>query len=475
MEDPSEALDFWRALDLRSATALHLTRWPAVSDRGFSPAAAGRLEQLRPRSPVPGGRVELEGVDARNFMVPALLEGRIEHLIWVLPSEGHPENPLEWARMELQEWLDLDLEEYASLREHEGRVEGRLLGGRITLCRIDYLPVLSGPVVLHLDVSYMLDTSDRVWILPSDLARQVSWIPACALSVSHSIRPGFVPPRYRYLGELAWRLLGGELAPDEAARLRAVDEELGALRASGATGEGFEALLAAQPGLPPWLQAGVLAAAAEAAREGPDGPRGRRARELDPACAGDPLIRARMLSLRGRLEEALEAWREVEADRLAQGPLARLAQTDLLGRLERWEEAGLVLQGLVADATLPVELQTAAARRLAQALTRQGRLDEALQAHRSAAGLEGGSPSVLRELGMALARAGRPDEAEGVFRQAIRKGPSRLGTLEAHLELAHLYRLQGREEQARVELSEARRKDRAGLYSLEPLARKAGS
>lgn len=437
LEDHAEALPFWRELGIHGGTCLHLTRWPAVSDRG-------------------------EGIDARNFLVPAMREGVVGHLIWVLPSDGFPEHPLEWARLELQDWLDLGIDEYASLYEHEGRVHGTLLGRQLTICRVDYLPVLNGPVMLDVDASYMLDAQDRVWTPPSELARQIAWVPATAVTVSQSIERGFVPPAMRYLGEMALRLLSGTVTEAEALRLRDVDEALVDLRHRRARPEAFEALL--DPSLPDWLQAGVLAGAAEA--EGPDGPRARKLQELDPRYCDLPLARARRCFYRGRDAEALEAC--AAADREAGGgtPQCGLMAAALLGRLERREEAIAVLRRLGEDAERSSAERAEACAQLGELLAREGRLDQSLQALRLAVELDGSRTRYQRALGLALARAARPAEAEVVLQKAIRDRPDRLGTLEAHMELAHLYRLDGREDLARAELRQVQQKDTAGLYSL---------
>lgn len=437
LEDHAEALPFWKELGIHGGTCLHLTRWPAVSDRG-------------------------EGLDARNFLVPALREGVVTHLIWVLPSDGFPDHPLEWARMELQEWLDLEVEEYASLYEHEGRVHGTLLGRQLTLCRVDYLPVLNGPVMLDVDASYMLDAQDRVWTPPSELARQIAWVPATAVTVSQSIERGFVPPALRYLGEMALRLLSGTVSEAEALRLRDVDEALVELRHRGARPEEFEALL--EPSLPDWLQAGVLAAAAEA--EGPEGPRTRRLQDLDPRYCDLPLARARRCFYRGRDTEALEACAAADREAGGASPRCGLMTATVLGRLERWDEAISVLRLLGDDAGRPPSERAEAYAQLGELLTRQGRQEQALQALHSAVELDGARSRYQRSLGLALARAAHAAEAEAVLQRAIRDRPQSLGALEAHMELAHLYRLDGREDLARAELRQVQQKDKAGLYSL---------
>lgn len=459
LEDHAEALPFWRELGIRGGTCLHLTRWPAVSDRGFLPAA---IEALEGRAEA--AQLDSAGVDARNFLVPALLDGTIAHLIWVLPSDGYPEHPLEWARLELQGWLDLGIDEYDSLDEHEGRVHGTLLGRQITICRVDYLPVLSGPVMLDVDVSYMLDGQDRVWTPPSELARQIAWVPATAVTVSQSIERGYVPHALRYLGEMALRLLSATVDEAEALRLRDVDEALVELRHRQGSPEEFERLLDAD--LPDWLQAGVLAAAAEAAREGPDGPRSRRLQDLDPRYCEQPLARARMCFYRGRDAEALEACAAADRDGGGGTPRCRLMHAILLGRLERWDEAVAVFGALGEDPSLSPAERAEAHASLGDVLTRRGRFEEAIASLRRAVELDGARTRYLRALGLALARAARPAEAELVLQKAIRLRPDRLGTLEAHMELAHLYRLDGREDLARAELRQVQRKDRSGLYSI---------
>ncbi|MEW6281630.1 MAG: hypothetical protein AB1758_23670, partial [Candidatus Eremiobacterota bacterium] len=146
VEDHCQALDFWRECGVRGAACVHVDAHLDVTETGTERGSVY----------IPGG------LNCGNFLYLALAEGLVEHLVWVIPPALA--GTLAWARRELQEWVDLTGAEYASLCLRDGRVEGRLLGRRLTICRLDVgLPELAPPVLLDVDVDYLVAEEQHLW------------------------------------------------------------------------------------------------------------------------------------------------------------------------------------------------------------------------------------------------------------------------------------------------------------------------
>ena len=148
-DDHYEAFPLWREAGLSGLTCLHVDAHLDVMADGFTPQMVKRiattqtragLEEFRNHDELPWG-----GFHCGNYLYPALLDGTVTTLIWMLPRDIIKGNSfLDGTRQELQNWVDMTFDEYSSLRCEEGRVEGTLLGRRLIVCTSDSMPELSG-------------------------------------------------------------------------------------------------------------------------------------------------------------------------------------------------------------------------------------------------------------------------------------------------------------------------------------------
>ena len=478
MEDHCDAYPFWKELGVRGKVCVHVDAHLDVSTDGFTSSSLQKILACGTRADLEACRVSeylpWGGFHCGNYLYPALVGGMVEHLVWVLPPHLPVGNPVEWARDELQHWLELTADEYRSLRAEDGRVEGRLAGRRLTLCTADRLPPDLGrgePVLLDLDVDYFLDPRDRVWQTPEALRRQLGDLPVEALTVAWSVNGGYTPLEHRYLGEVSLALFG---EADE--RWNPVVDALleeDRRRETPGTRADYAGVLEGLEAPPTWLRAAVALKQGLADGEPPGGPRHLQAALLDEAWRLQPLNQGALHFRREEYDQA-EAWLDRAAGespdleplcRYMQG-LADLKRHRLDGAAGRWLP-------LVSSPRLGPAERSHVAYMRGKVLRSLGRAAEASDSLALALEAWPDQPVFLHHLGLALRDAGRPEEAAAALRRSVRLEPDRLGAADARLALAEVYDTLGRAGLAQAERRRVAQTDPTGFRALKACLRGA--
>lgn len=202
----------WRDAGIRAATLVHVD-------------AHHDIERAR----------EDGAIDIGNFIRAAIRDGIVAAVSWVVPE------PM-WHDPRTRRWLWREL---AYARADTPRIAGDTLltafdGVPVWVGTLDALPAAAGPVLLDVDIDFMLSAARHPkvsqwplpvpWCWPEELAgrlRARHLQPAC-VTIATSVTGGFTPLRWQHLGrDLAMRLEGG----GEPARLRAFDAIAEAARA----------------------------------------------------------------------------------------------------------------------------------------------------------------------------------------------------------------------------------------------------
>ncbi|MDP2996081.1 MAG: tetratricopeptide repeat protein [Bryobacterales bacterium] len=234
-----------------------------------------------------------------NFICPALKEGIVREVYWVVPDATWEGRAGQRAVLRhLRKILKKYPESSRRPKIGERSITATVLGKPLTVCPLASLPVIAEQVLLDLDTDYLLiprvsygesDAHSRLpWRWPGELVARIasSAIRARIVTVAYSVEGGYTPLKWKYLGdELALRIR----QPEDSRALA-----------------GLEAL--------------GLAAQRMAASDHPGAEREyRRAQEILPASAA-PLFHLALHSAQlGRMEEA----RRFYADALAADPSYR--------------------------------------------------------------------------------------------------------------------------------------------------------
>jgi tetratricopeptide (TPR) repeat protein len=155
-----------------------------------------------------------------NFICPALREGIVRELYWVVPDATWQTKA---GRAALQAHLRMIRREYpekaAPLQIEGDRIRTVVLGCPFVICSLDGLPEQPGRVLLDIDADYLViprvtygcrdPHEDLPWRWPHELQErlQARRVEAEFVTVAYSVEGGHTPLHWKYLGdELAYRL-----------------------------------------------------------------------------------------------------------------------------------------------------------------------------------------------------------------------------------------------------------------------------
>ena len=197
MENHDQAYHEWRAADVRERALVHVD---AHHDMWWLPDNAA--------------------VSIANFICPAIKDGLVSRMFWVVPDATFQTAE---GRRTVARFLKLIARKYqgrSSVPTIGDREVSAIVGGiPVTVCTIDTLPAIDEPVLLDLDVDFMViphvtwggtDQHSRLpWCWPEDLLVRLAaaGVETDLVTVAYSVEGGFTPLRWKYLGdELAARL-----------------------------------------------------------------------------------------------------------------------------------------------------------------------------------------------------------------------------------------------------------------------------
>ncbi|TLM65619.1 MAG: hypothetical protein FDZ69_09280 [Deltaproteobacteria bacterium] len=218
-ETLADALPVWRRFAAQKPALLLLSNDPALLPapeplRGAiaetlrtAPDAAVRAagDPLRP-APLflPGMSVDL-----------ALRQGWLRELVWVFPqSDGGQELKLEVLREQLTGNRLADSAEAATLQLTGKTVGGRLRGVPFRAAPLAHLPQPDGPVIVHIDLSYVHkshknEIATPVIPLVGGILQQLKakHLPVLAVTFSYNHGDGSIPLGVRFLGDFVAALV----------------------------------------------------------------------------------------------------------------------------------------------------------------------------------------------------------------------------------------------------------------------------
>ena len=205
MEEHFEAYFHWKRLGISNAWCWHIDAHLDIGKTGLTDSVLEKLQDcqtstraaslgLMGNSYLPWG-----GLHCGNYLYPAIQEGIVGRLTWVIPPELPSGNLLDWAREHLENWFDLTLAEFQSLRLLDGKVCGEILGIPFEMGSIESLDLPDTPVLLDIDIDYFLNDFGEKWGQAETLATQLSKLESQCTTVAYSVIGGFTPDQERDL------------------------------------------------------------------------------------------------------------------------------------------------------------------------------------------------------------------------------------------------------------------------------------
>jgi tetratricopeptide (TPR) repeat protein len=224
-EDHDAAYDAWKAAGVRDRVLVHFDGhldfdWIADHSVDDLLAARSREELESMLAGVHEWSLRRGALRARvniaNFVYAAIKEGLVRRFVWVMPDPF-------WQGAVERRAVHRGLARRARRRSSDaGRVlmsdhgvSFEALGRHVTACTLDRLPAFDEPVLLDIDVDYLLTWKpvgrppyfDRKWtgpwMWPSRFAERLreARLTTDLATIAYSVNGGFTPLRYKYFGD----------------------------------------------------------------------------------------------------------------------------------------------------------------------------------------------------------------------------------------------------------------------------------
>lgn len=498
-DDHYEAFLVWREAGLSGLTCVHVDAHLDISADGFSETALQGIAQARTRDEIAAFRgnpkLPWGGFHCGNYLYPALRDGTVTTFVWVVPAGFAEGSLVQNARQTLQNWLDMGIEDFRSLKPVQGRVEGQLLGRRLVICTSDNLPEFSAEeqanLALDIDVDYFVRVKDdRMWQTPHQLQQDFRDLKPIVLTVATSCEGGYTPLSHRFLGQVcldvferdpeAWKAETEELWKALEAGLPSLEEP--AKKAEVPAPE--------EPAPEPLGE--VLSPVEGTPNPEPEDPEELKRRALEQfltvcpepfrpsvLCALGCYDEAGALDARYRRSPSDEAGRLFQKGRYQEG-LACLETTGE-GPLDRGFLVALLAVGASGSSlgaeefdrllSLPGLTDRDSARLLAMQaqILADSDAKKALEGLRRAVKLEPERATTHFQLGIVLRRQGKREEAAKAMRKALRLAKGKVSSLPMLLDASRLYDELGQKSLARATRRELEDADATGYYAIQSI------
>lgn len=205
MEEHHEAYFVWKRLGIRQAWCWHFDAHLDIGREGLTEARTTVLAgchssiEAQERGVLGNCYLPWGGLHCGNYLYPAIAEGLVGRLTWVIPPYLPVGDLLGWARRHLDGWFELSLAEYASFEEHNGYVRGHALGIPMEVGTWETLPRPAEPVLVDVDIDYFLTNEGEVWWPPDEIAAELAGWSSLCTTVAYSVKGGYTPTSERFL------------------------------------------------------------------------------------------------------------------------------------------------------------------------------------------------------------------------------------------------------------------------------------
>jgi tetratricopeptide (TPR) repeat protein len=219
-ENHDEAYTIWRDLGIRRRILVHIDAHHDMN--GTWP----RADKSRPR------------IVIGNYIYPTVEEGFVREVVWVVPDRTlESRSGRRWCAKVAGK---ISPDDPAAAPDGSGARQRRgtaVLGRPLRLCTLDDLGGIDEPVLLDIDVDYMIlpDSNhrdpdcygDRPWCWPGQLLDRLTraGLKPDLVTIAYSVVGGYTPLQWKYLGDELAARIGGRAAP---ALLAATDRLRGA-------------------------------------------------------------------------------------------------------------------------------------------------------------------------------------------------------------------------------------------------------
>lgn len=481
-EDHCESYIHWKDAGLKGLTVVHVDAHLDVMTDGLSEeilqkiascSTGAELEKYRKNDDILWG-----GFHPGNYLFPAIKDGTVSKLIWVVPDHlPGGEELLPWARGEVSQWIDFTLADYDSLRySDDGRsITGKLLGGDFEICTLSNLSCNDENIAWDIDIDYMIDKDDVAWISPEELIRDLgkSAPSPQIITIAYSVNGGYLPPEQKYLGDMVLdeaRGIRNDAARETFIKLREADR----LTIKGEREEArlcLDKLLPGEDGLfKPYIQLRKVAI------EKLEGHSEKEKEILESVGAVNPalILHAYDIAMihfrRLEYEKALAILDETAKTDEVHFLLSHFISAVIYIKKEDYVMAGKSWKALLESEFFSIWPESVRAHILyiaGSTAMKENNPDRAKELLDLSIQLNPENPPSYHQRGVAFMELKDYNKAARDFRKFLWLKPGTVETMEVHLLLAETYKLQEKPGLAKLEAKKVIKNDTTGFYSIK--------
>jgi tetratricopeptide (TPR) repeat protein len=164
-------------------------------------------------------------VNIGNYICPAMRDGMVKKFYWVIPDKS-------WKDVRGKKHILKQLKQILKIKKYGAgkpelyadHIRCRIFDRELIVCSLENLERIEEPVLLDIDVDFMLtqyiwdDLNPRrlPWIFPEELFKNISSRinDIDMLTIAYSVEGGFTPLRFKYLGDELRLFFENELSVD---------------------------------------------------------------------------------------------------------------------------------------------------------------------------------------------------------------------------------------------------------------------
>ncbi len=226
MEDHDDAYDVWKEGGIQNRILVHFDGhldfyW--IADQSpqelLNARSSEELDQLLSR--VTEWNLEntpfRELVHLGNFVYPAIKEGMVREFYWIIPDPfWATERARQAVRKGLTQMVRKRQFDAGSMEVSKECITLKLLGCPLTVCTMENMPHFSEPLLLDIDVDYLLTWNPEgsppyferkpqdPWLWPTQFLERLKRrnLPTDLVTIAYSVNEGYTSMKYKYFGGL---------------------------------------------------------------------------------------------------------------------------------------------------------------------------------------------------------------------------------------------------------------------------------
>jgi len=225
IEDHCQALGCWRRMQFKRLALVHLDAHIDFAFFRVKPAKqvfgeARSLDELKRKLAdtllfEKFGKAAEEQLNIGNYIYPAMRDGIVQSFYWIVPGEKYPVSAQEKLRKYLERIKKHDPLKSKGIGSSRHNLLTNLYNKKFMAGTLNHSPKIKEPLLLDIDVDYLLFNTANDTSLTKDLGKRKPWIYPKELAlilrskfpkpkfitIAYSVNGGYTPIEFKFFGD----------------------------------------------------------------------------------------------------------------------------------------------------------------------------------------------------------------------------------------------------------------------------------